>query len=406
VLGEIGKVHDTGKANHGEIVALKEKADKLEAEVQKSHGDLELVKAQAAAEMAVLKATLQGSYGKSGAEDFQQDLDKFLRGAFMAQKHNKRSSEVFSNGANVGEQVEKTAHQFTTTDATFAGNLLPTILMPGIREVMDVYGNLYPRLTRFTLPAGQSARVNSEGVRPVAAFRATQSTDMTEEPTGATYLTDTLVTQLVYVYQRMSNELMANPNVNFGSISAMAAIKAIVRLVEGYVLNLASDAPSKGVIGLTAGGGSGQTFSQTTISTFSFAGLVAFLKECVADNTYAIDPGNKIFLHPRDVLTLATQAVGTGELTGMLVWGDPRKGIPTTLLGYEVIVHPGCYNGTNNYILLGDPAAIYLAETGQFGVDFSDQVGFKAFETAMRVYSHMDWSIMQPNEWHKAILTA
>lgn len=397
VLGEINKVHDTGKENHGEIVALKAKADKLEAEVQKSHGDIELVKAQAAAEIEVVKAALAESHGgKSGASDFLNELAKAIRGVWSVQKLHRPSDEVFKNGQKVSDVV-KAAATFDTTTAATAGNLLPTIVQPGIKELMDVYGNLYPRVTKIQVPAGQALRVNSDSANPVAAWRATQGGAMTEEATPMAFGTDTITTQLLYVYQTIANELMGNPSIDFAAVASVRGIRACVRKLE-YDMLAAASAPSAGVVAAST--------AQTTMASATFALVNTFLKECAADNAWAIDYSNAFFMHPRDVLTLAAQAVGASELTGMLVWGDPRRGIPTTLLGHEVIVHPGCNNGSNNYIFLGDPSNIFLGESGGFGVDFSDQVGFKDFETAMRVYGHFDWSVMQTGQWHRAVVTA
>ena len=397
VLDEINKVHDTGKENHGEIAALKAKADKLEAEVQKSQGDLELVKTQAAAEIEVIKAALKESHGgESGAGDFINELAKAVRGVFSEQKLRRPSAEVFKNGQKVAD-VMKAAATFDTTTAATAGNLLPTVVQPGIVELLDTYGNLYPRVTKIMVPAGQALRVNYDSANPVAAWRSTQGGAMTEEATPMAFGTDTITTQLLYVYQTISNELMTNPSINFSAVAAVRGIRACVRKLE-YDMLAAASAPSAGVVAAST--------AQTTMASATFALVNTFLKECAADNAYAIDYSNAFFMHPRDVLTLAAQAVGASELTGMLVWGDPRRGIPTTLLGHEVIVHPGCNNGSNNYIFLGDPSNIFLGESGGFGVDFSDQVGFKDFETAMRVYGHFDWSVMQTSQWHRAVVTA
>lgn len=398
VLAEVSKVSET-KANAAELTELKTKAAALEVEIAKGKADVELIQAKAAAELEIIKAALADTHGgKSGAEDWAHDMGVFVRAAFLHEKKNIKTDETFKNGKPAADFVGKTAHTFTTTDATFSGNLLPTILLPGIRELMDIYGRLYPRVTKFTVPPGQSARVNSEGLQPAAAWRATQGGAMTEEAVGATYTTDTLVTQLLYVYQTIANELLVNPSINYGAVAATAGVKACIRKLE-YDMLAAASAPSAGVVA--------NSTAQTTMASATFALIGAFIKESIADNAWAVDTTkNCLFLHPRDVITLALQAVGATELTGMLVWGDPRRGIPTTLLGYEVIVHPGCNNGTNNYAFLGDPAAIYLAETGNFGIDFSGEVAFKDFETAMRVYTHADWSVMQPTEWHRAIVTA
>jgi HK97 family phage major capsid protein len=200
------------------------------------------------------------------------------------------------------------------------------------------------------------------------------------------------------VYELMANELVNNPYISFAAMSAVEGAKAVTRKLE-YDMLAAASSPHAGVVAAST--------AQTTMASATFALIGAFLKECIADNAYAINPTNNcLFLHPRDAITLALQAVGATELTGMLVWGDPRRGIPTTLLGYEVVIHPGCNNGTNNYAFLGDPKNIILAEAPSYMIDFSDQVGFLKFQTAMRVGSHYDYIVKQTTEWHRAIVTA
>lgn len=395
VLGEINKVHDKGQENLGQLNELKEKAAKLE-------GDIALIEQKTAADLELIRAGLKTTYGKSGADDFSHDFGAWIRAAYLKQRHGKDSTEKFANGAAASEFVSKTAATFDTTTAATAGSLVPTIFRPGIITLLDIFGSLYPRVTKMTCPPGQALRINSQSVNPVAAVRTTQGGSMTEEGSPQTFAYDTITTQLTYVYQTIANELMMNPNVDINTVFAMEGIKAIVRKIEALMLSSTSDtAPSYGVTSAAS------VNAQTTMASATFANIVTFLKECAADNAYSVDPTrNCLFLHPRDALTLAGQAVGASELTGMLVWGNPRTGIPTTLLGYEVIVHPSVNNGTNTYAILGQPQSILLGETGSFSVDFSDQVKFGDFETAMRVYSHFDYSICQPTEWHKAIVTA
>lgn len=390
VLTEVNRV-GAEKANASELTELKVKAAKLE-------GDIKLIEEKAAADLEVVKAALAETHGgKSGAEDWSNEFGKFIRGVYMDQKGRQPSAETFANGAKVADVVKAAADFSTTTGAT-AGYLIPTILRPGFVELKDIYGNLYPKVTKFTSPPGVSVTVNDQSANPVAAWISAQNAAMTQEGTPRAYNDDTLVPKLLYVYELMANELVNNPFVSFAAMSAVEGAKAVTRKLE-YDMLAAASSPHAGVVAAST--------AQTTMASATFALTGAFIKECIADNAYAIDPtSNCLFLHPRDAITLALQAVGASELTGMLVWGDPRKGIPTTLLGFEVVIHPGCNNGTNNYMFLGDPKNIILAEAPSYMIDFSDQVGFAKFQTAMRVGSHYDYVVKQTTEWHRAIVTA
>jgi HK97 family phage major capsid protein len=390
VLGEINKVGEGTNSNATEITELKIKAAKLE-------GDIKLIEEKAAADLAVVRATLKGGYGATGAEDWANEFGKFIRGAHLESK-GRKSDETFKNGERVADVMKAGSADFTTTTGATAGYLIPTLLRPGFVELKDIYGNLYPRVTKFTSPPGQSVVVNDQSANPVAAWISGQNAAMTQEPTPRAYNDDTLVPKLLYVYELMANELVNNPYVSFAAMSAVEGAKAVTRKLE-YDMLAAASSPHAGVVAAST--------AQTTMASATFALIGAFIKEAIADNAYAINPTNNcLFLHPRDAITLALQAVGASELTGMLVWGDPRRGVPTTLLGYEVVIHPGCNNGTNNYAFLGDPKNIILAEAPSYMIDFSDQVGFAKFQTAMRVGSHYDYIVKQTSEWHRAIVTA
>lgn len=392
VLDEINKVHDTGKENHGEIVALKAKADQLERDMAK-------VEEKAAAHLDLVKAALSESHGgPTGAADWLNETAKWIRGVHAIQKLHQEPTETFKNGAKVADVIKATT-EFTTTTGATAGYLIPTLLRPGFVELKDIYGNLYPRVTKFNSPAGQSVTVNDQSGNPTALWQSAQNAALTQnDPNTHTYNDDTLVPKLLYVVEKMANELINNPSINFAAMAAVQAAKAVNRKLE-YDMLAAASSPHAGVVAAST--------AQTTMASATFALTGAFLKECIADNAYAVDSTrNCLFLHPRDAITLALQAVGATELTGMLVWGDPRRGIPTTLLGYEVIIHPGCNNGSNNYMFLGDPANIILAEGPSYMIDFSDQVGFLNFQTAMRVGNHYDYIVKQTTEWHRAVVTA
>lgn len=399
VLAEVEKVSTGTHANAAELTELKVKSAQLEGELAKAKGDIELTQAKAAADLAIVKAALAESHGgKSGAEDWTNEMGKFIRGVHSEQKLRTASTEVFKNGEKVAD-VLKAAANFSTNVGATAGYLIPTLLRPGFVELKDIYGNFYPKVTKFSSPPGQSVTVNDQSANPVAAWRgATQSAAMTQEATPRAYNDDTLSPQLLYVYEIMSNELIANPAVDFAAMSVVQGVKAVNRALETAMISAAS---------VPHGGISQIATAQTTAASATFALVGAFIKECIADNEYAsTTTTNCLFLHPRDAITLALQPVGASELTGMLVWGNPRDGRPTTLLGYELIVHPACKLSTTYSMLLGDPANVILAEGPSYVMDFSDQIKFAEFATAMRVGRHYDFVVKQAVEWHKATVSA
>ena len=365
--------------------------------------DNEALTARMDAETKAIKAALKESHGgNSGAEDWLNMVGKAMIGLAQKKRHGSVDSSItFKSGVNLAEFVQKAAATFDTTTNATAAYLLPEILMPGFIELGDIYGNLWPLLTKFTAPMGQKVHISPQTARPVARYRTTQGGAMTEEDTPMSFGRNTITTELVYVYLTIANEMLNATGIGFAAIATAESLRAINRLNE-YNIMAGTDsggAPSDGVIAVAT--------DQGTMASATFANVVGFLQDAMADNEVAADPTrNTLFMTPQDALALASQAVGTSELTGMLVWGNPRQGIPTTLLGYPVVSHPGCYNGTSKHMLLGDPRRIFVGEDASYGVDFSEHVKFGDYETALRIVNHVDWVIPQTTEWHKVVVTA
>lgn len=364
--------------------------------------DSEALTARMDAETAAIKAALKESHGGvSGAEDWLNMVGKAMIG--LAQK--KRlgsvdSSIMFKGDVNLAQMVQKALATFDTTTNATAAYLLPEILMPGFIELGDIYGNLWPLLTKFTAPMGQKVHISPQVARPVARYRTTQGGAMTEEDTPMAFGRNTITTELVYVYLTIANEMLNATGIGFAAIATAESLRAINRLNEYSVLagTDSGGAPSDGVIAVAT--------DQGTMASATFGNVINFLQDCMDDNEVAADPTRSVlFVTPRDGLALAAQAVGTSELTGMLVWGNPRQGIPTTLMGYPVVTHPACYNGTSRHMLLGDPRKIFVGEDASYGVDFSEHVKFGDYETALRIINHVDWVIPQTTEWHKVVVT-
>ena len=228
------------------------------------------------------------------------------------------------------------------------------------------------------------------------------------EPTPASFADYNIVTEILYVLQTASNELMQNPSVGFGAILASMALRSLLRKLEADIIGgtTGSDAcPSAAMIPVIT---TTSTNDQGTVANATIATVGGFLADCIADNSYASDTaGNTLFMHPSNVLSLALQSVSDTNLPGALVWGDARKGIPPTLLGYRLISTPACVrqSTTAKWMLLFDPKNVFLGEDAAFSVDFSEHVYFHFNSTALRFANHYDWCFPMPLEIHGKIIT-
>lgn len=407
VLGEI----------KSEVVKGRERSEATAAEVAKVAADLATLKGDTEKDLvrvakaaAQVRKDLAMRYGPSGADDWLMDTQKFLRGVAAAKFGGKLPEDLELGGEKVADLVRKAAADFTTTTDATAGFLLPDTLMPGTRELLDLYGSFYPLVTKVKAPAGHSIKMNRDSARPTATWRGTQVSTIVESGAGnggadptMGWQQDTVVSELLGSFVQIANELLRSPHVNFAAVAVVRMLHAILWKLE-YGLISGTEGTGEPSDGLIADAG-----DRGSIASMTFQNLITFLQNCLAANSWAFDTRrNKIIMTPADALALAAQSVGTSELTGMLVWGDPRKGVPTTVMGYEVIVHPAANNGSNKHVLLGDPSTITLVEDSAPSVDVSEHAGNAFTENAsiLRVFNHYDWNLGQTVEWHKAVVTA
>ena len=412
--GKLQKILDGQKVvedNHAKVDAtLKE----LQNGVQTVTGDVAVIDAKLKRQTMQVAHTLSAQYGPSGAQDWLGEMSKFVAGIYH-QRHGLPVPESCKMSGGVKHEdlwrgprpnEQKAAADFTTgtSSAPYAGYVLPEILRPGLIPLRDIYGNVYPRLTKFTCPPGVNVYTGKIAAKPTATWRSVQVSTLTEEATPLTFGRGTINTILLGTYIQISNELLSNPAINFGAIATTQIVAGINRAIEIGVLQ-GDDSAGPPSDGLLVDSG---VYSQTAIATASFANVVSFLQECVADNSWSLDNSNQILVTPRDILALASQAVGTSELTGMLVWGDPRKGIPTSLLGFEILKHPAMKVSTTYYAALCDLASILLGEDAALTVDINPylETAFKENASWLRVLTHADWDIGQPTECHKCVVTA
>lgn len=389
----------TGKTQSEEIT-------KLRADVARIGDDAKLANEKMAAEVALVQGVMKQSLGNvSSAKDWMNEAAKWMCGVWQARGGIERVDNAlkFRDGSSVSEVMTKTAVQFSTVYNDPSGNtasyLLPELLRPGVVELSSVYGNLYAALEKITVPAGQKLYIPAESVSPVAAWRTSQTTSMTEEPTGATWSHPDITTELLYVLQKASNELMNNPSINFGAILLSRAIRAMMKKLEADFVAAAST-PSAGL--------APSATAQTAITSgITFAKVVTFIQECIADDPSSYDNSSRVLvMHPKDVMTLATASVGASELTGMLLWGDPRKGVPPTLLGFPILATPAAYATVSataaRRIILGDLKQCFLGEDAAMSVDYSEHVLFQSNATMLRFLNHYDWCFPVTSELHQA----
>lgn len=405
----LGEIRDTVKASRERTEATATEVAKVAADLATLKSDTERDLVKVAKQSAQVRRDLAMKYGPSGADDWLIETQKFLRGVTAA-KFGGRIPDADVFGEKVADLVAKAAADFTTTTDATAGYLLPSVLMPGIRELLDIYGNFYPAVTKVKAPAGHAVKMNRDSARPTATWRGTQLSGITESGAGgggtdSTYnvAQDTVVSELLGSFVQIANELLGSPHVNFAAVLTVRMLHAILRKLEFGLISGTEGAgePSDGLIADAGDRGS--------IASMTFENLITFLQRCITANEYAFDTmRNKLIMTPADALALASQSVGTSELKGMLVWGDPRKGVPTTVMGYELLIHPAANNGTNKHVLLVDPGAVTLVEDSAPSVDVSAHAGNAFTENAsiLRVFNHYDWNIGQPTEVHKCVVTA
>jgi HK97 family phage major capsid protein len=356
-----------------------EKAINTVAELEKGFSEVKESNMQVAKDVLELRSFMEAKHGQSGADDFDNEMAKFVSGAF---KHSRGDKAV--------------ADFTTTTDAT-AGYLVDDILSNELFEIGDVYGTILPRCTNLTVPAGTTMKINKDATLPTAYWRAAQGAAMTEAE--ATLGQASLSPILVGAYIKAANELLESPGVGFGSLMAVRMSRAILKAKEDAILKGASSGsePSDGLTVVTG------VNDQTAIDELDFAGLVAFLGEAAADYAPSADPlQNALFIDP--VKYLAFMGHATAATMPGFTWADPANSQPASVFGYEMIVHPSMYDGTDYYLGLGDPANIVTASSGEVRVDFNPYSGWTSNETWMRVFTHFDYEVMIPSQWSKATL--
>lgn len=337
-------------------------------------------------------------FGKSGGLDFREEFSKWIKAVYHIQKNKKMPA-----------YLEKAAADYVGDTDAQGGYFVPELLKPGIIPLTEVHGTLFPYLDKIIIPPGQDVVVPHDSTLPTMTWRCgstAQGTAGTEEAGPIAFGADTLNSKWLHDYVKFANELLQTAAIRVADAFAVRMISKGTRAMEYGVLqgDDSGDAyPHDGVF--VASG----VNDQTDLATPTFANVCTFLSEAIDPSTgnegAADQGGNQLVTTPGAALKLATEAVGSSELTGMLVWGDPRKGIPSKLLGYDFIPHPGAYE-TNHRIAIGPFQKVVLGWTGNFKVDFNAVSGWTSNETWMMVSTHADYVLGNTDMYSKADITA
>lgn len=388
ITAKVGGISDAVKeakeAAQSEIEAVKkELAEKSEA-VIKTRDELELL----AKDVAEQRKFFEGRHGKSGAEDVNEVLNKWLKGAYY---HRMNRGEVPDQYKIDGYEYKRTqldqqkaAADFTTTTDATAGYLVPSLVREEVYAQKDLYGNILPLTTKVTCPPGVTMTIPRDLALPDASWtvQGIAITEMEE-----TFQGGTVAPKLVGSHANIANEMMEAPGADIGQVLTSRMLRAIVRAEEGGIIagDTTNGAPHDGVIVET--GISDQTnFGDDTHETLSI-----FITESLVDNDLLYNQDTSIItMHPSKWRAIKSDTIADqyGDVINKIM------GAKDSFEGYTVLPHPACLITATYWACMFDPAEIIFANSGQMAVDFNPfGTGWHSNETALRVFTHSDWEL-------------
>jgi HK97 family phage major capsid protein len=343
------------------------------------------------AKVTELKQFLTHTNGKSGEQDFDNLFGKWMRGCWQHAKYGR----VTDDNKIEGYEYEQKALD-STTDAS-AGYLVPEVMAATLYAAKDIYGTLTPLMAKMTLAGGQTALINRENAKPVAAYRiAGQNADI--PTTDPTYAQDTVNPMLIGCLITVSNELLGAPGVNYTATVAPAMLRAIVLAEEDSFLigqeAATQTSPSDGIL-IEAGVDVGAS----VIGGNALQDWLAFIAEAAAGNQHLYRATETIIVTaPSRVYSLAADSVGT-NVGQALSWADPVNGTPGRILGFPFLGHPGAYT-TKDWACMFNPQHFLIANSGKMAVDVNPLgEGFRHNASDIRVFTHTDFTMNKPG-WY------
>jgi len=364
------------------------------ADLQKANAAVEEQLGIQGAKVTELKQFLTINHGKSGEEDFNDLFGKFVKGCWEHARYGKVNEENKIDGYEYGAKALD-----SITDAS-AGYLVPEIMAPTLYAAKDIYGTLTPLMAKMTVPAGQTALINRENAKPVAAYRvAGQNQNI--PTTGPTYAQDTVTPMLIGSLITVSNELLEARGVNYTATVAPQMLRAIVVAEEdSYLIGqeaATQTSPSDGIL-IEAGTDAGAS----VIGGNDLTDWLAFIAEAAAGNQHLYRPTETVIVTtPNRVYSLAASAVGT-NVGQALAWADPVNGVPGRILGFPFLGHPGANDGSKDWACMFNPMHFLIANSGKMAVDVNPLgSGFKTNSSDIRVFTHTDFSMNNPAWYFK-----
>ena len=391
----IPKFDELAKANAEAVKVAEANASAL-ADLEKANAAVEEKVGIAGAKITELKQFLAHTNGKSGEQDFDNLFGKWMTGCWEHTKFGRVSDQ------NKIEGYEFEQKALDSTTAASAGYLVPEVMAAALYAAKDIYGTLTPLMAKMTLAAGQTALINRENAKPVAAYRVTgQNANI--PTTDPTYAQDTVNPMLIGSLITVSNELLGAPGVNYTATVAPAMLRAIVLAEEDSFLKgqeaATQTSPSDGII-IEAGVDVGAA----VIGGNDLTDWLAFIAEAAAGNEHLYRQTETVIVTtPNRVYSLAASAVGT-NVGQALSWADPVNGTPGRIIGHPFLGHPGA-NTTKDWGVMFNPQHFLIANSGKMAVDVNPLgSGFKTNSSDIRVFTHTDFSMNNPawyfrNSW-------
>jgi len=388
-LDKIPSIEDVQKAQADAKAAA--------ARVEALNGDLGVVQN----DIAAMRQMLEAGLGKSGAQDLEHEMDMFVKAAWHANR-----------GRKMPQWLEQKAAQFISTDVDAQGGyLVPRSVSDQIIELVLRHGQIWPLVTKFTLPAGNTIRVPNEVTLANTVWsRRSQGAALTESDAGTEWGGDTLNPQYCHGFVKLANEVFTAFGISIPNAMTMQLLKQVVRRLEngiiaGYVGSptqyTGRTAPHNGILRAT------NVYEQSAAATVTYALVSKFIGESIVDHEGCGDTDEYVIITTDAV---AQTLKGTLTQQGMN-WGDVSQGPFPRLQGYRFVTTPFAVKANptavRNHIILSPIEKVMVAWDGAFRVDFNDRGdGWNDNETWLKVGTYADFTIGNPYMHSYARFTA
>ena len=371
------------KAAKVELGNLKENLTKSDAQVTALAKDL-----------AEYRALAKSHFGRSGAMDYDIEFGNFIKAVWHTQVGAKR-------GLAMPKWLTKSAEDYVITDNAQGGYLVPTLLGDFVNKLTERHGFIWPYVNKVTVPDGVAVTYPWELTLATVTWRAGQGGAMTEEAAPIGWGSDTLRTDMVHDYVKIGNEAMKAPGISIPQNLAQIMTKRIIRKIEeGIVLGDADGSPYAPHDGIYQ---AASVNSQAEMATVTMALMTTFIGECLADHEGSGDTSEN-FIIINDAVAHVLKSAASA--LGLNAWGDPTTGVPPTFHGYRLLTTPHAYASAHWLAFMAPLSKVTVGWSGGFGVDFNDSLGWVSNETYMKVSTHADFVLGNPDMYHKALISA